>query len=194
MRIGLDIDGVMYQWDKTARYMLREVLPNSPYGGINSVLHNESEGWNWIQQQVAPEHWKWLWKEGVELGLFRYGHLYPGTIQAVRKLKERGHEVVLITHRPKSAVGDTLAWLGLMDFPISGLHLLTNQEPKSQVMPQCDAYLDDKPENVVDLAENTRARLIALRVQEWNHAFECPTDIIRVGGWGAFLEAVERFS
>jgi len=28
VRIGLDIDGVMYMWDKTARYMLRDVLPN----------------------------------------------------------------------------------------------------------------------------------------------------------------------
>jgi uncharacterized HAD superfamily protein len=187
MRIGLDIDGVMYKWDKTARYMLRDVLPNSPY---KATLQQDSESWNWIQTQVAPEHWEWLWTEGVKLGLFRYGHLYPGTIQAVRELAKR-HEVVLITHRPKSAVGDTLAWLGLLNLPLSGLHLLTNQEPKSLVHPQCDVYLDDKPENVVNLAEDTDAKLVCVMHQPWNRDWNEPHGITRVFGWTDFLSVVK---
>ncbi len=180
MRIGLDIDGVMYQWDKTARYMLRDVLPGSPY---KDVMKQESKGWDWIKDNVSPEHWEWLWTEGVRLGLFRYGHLYPGTIQAVRRLAEIG-EVVLITHRPKQAVTDTLAWLGLLNLPISGLHLLTAMEPKSSVRPACDIYLDDKPENVMDLSGLlTRwedGKLIYsggvyLMRRPWNESFPWPT-------------------
>jgi uncharacterized HAD superfamily protein len=176
----------MYKWDKTARYMLREVLPNSPYKD-SAVLKQEAKYWNWIPDQVAPEHWKWLWDEGTKLGLYRYGHLYPGTIQAVRRLAELG-EVVLITHRPKTAVSDTLAWLGLMDFPIAGLHLLTNMENKSTVLPHCDIYLDDKPENITDLHNNTKGLAILMR-QPWNQHY-----ITRaaVSGWPEFIAEVEH--
>jgi uncharacterized HAD superfamily protein len=184
VRIGLDIDGVMYKWDKTACYMLREVLPNSPY---KDTLKGDSLYWNWIPDQIAPEHWKWLWNEGVKLGLFRYGHLFPGTIQAVRRLAELG-DVVLITHRPKAAVGDTLAWLSLLNLPISGLHLLTNSEPKSLVMPQCDIYLDDKPENITDLHNNTKG-LAVLRRQPWNRDYITRAS---VENWDQFIAEVEH--
>jgi uncharacterized HAD superfamily protein len=188
MRIGLDIDGVMYKWDKTARYMLRDVLPNSPY---KELLKQESQGWDWIKDNVAPEHWEWLWTEGVRLGLFRYGHLYPGTIQAVRTLAERGHEIVLITHRPKQAVTDTLAWLGMLDLPISGLHLLTNQEPKSLVRPGCEVYLDDKPENVEDLYWKADGAVCLMR-RPWNKSYIPSTaNIVEIFTWDGFVTAVE---
>jgi len=190
MRIGCDIDGVMYCWDKTARYMLRDVLPNSPY---KKVLQQESQGWDWIEEQVAPEDWRWLWTEGIRLGLFRYGHLYPGTVQAIRRLAEIG-EVVLITHRPKEAVTDTLAWLSLLNLPVSGLHLLTNAELKSSVHPQCHVYLDDKPENFVDFRDRTNARLVVLMRRPWNAHFDAGwtnrTSVVQ--DWAGFVKEVEE--
>lgn len=192
MRIGLDIDGVMYKWDNTARYMLRNVLPDSPYKDDENLMH-EATYWNYIPDHVAPEHWEWLWKDGVKLGLFRYGNLYKGTIQAVRHLATLG-DVVLITHRPAQAVTDTLAWLGLMDLPIKGLHLLTNQEAKSGVRPYCDVYLDDKPENVEDLKRNTSAKLVCLREQPWNLNIPTGKSIRRVQGWATFMHLVESLS
>lgn len=168
MRIGLDIDGVMYKWDKTARYMLRDVLPNSPY---KEVLQQESQSWDWIKEQILPGHWAWLWKQGVELGLFRYGHLYPGTIQAVRELATIG-EVILITHRPKQAVNDTLSWLAHQNLPISGLHLLTNEENKGLVRPGVDVFVDDKPRNVQDVIENSDCSNVILMRRPWNQHFK----------------------
>lgn len=187
LRLGIDIDGVMYEWDRTARYMLRDVLPNSPY---KRTLQRESQGWDWIEEQIAPGHWQWLWTEGIRLGLFRYGHMYPGTIQAVRRLAEIG-EVVLITHRPKEAITDTLAWLGLLNLPLSGLHLLTNSEAKSIVRPTCDVYLDDKPDNIVDLAENTSAEQVCLMRRPWNKVWtpEEP-NITVVQDWDEFIGTV----
>jgi hypothetical protein len=190
VRLGIDIDGVMYKWDKTARYMLRDVLPGSPY---REVLQQESSSWDWIKEQVSPEHWRWLWTEGVRLGLFRYGHLYPGTIQAMRLLVKQGHEVVLITHRPQSAVPDTFAWLSWLNLPLAGLHLLTNAEPKSLVHPQCDVYLDDKPDNIEDLHLRTGARAVCLMRRPWNTMYtpDAPfTHIVKT--WGEFHSVVEN--
>lgn len=185
MRIGLDIDGCIYQWDRTARYLLREVLPNSPY---KEVLQQEAQSWDWIQEHVSKEHWQWLWTEGVRLGLFRYGFLCTGSVQAIRELAE-DHEIVLITHRPKQAVGDTLAWLGLMNLPIAGLHLLTNQEPKSGVRPACDVYLDDKPENVYDLNQNVGGSWVYLMDRPWNQLADWP-GAWTVKNWTEFVERV----
>lgn len=195
MRIGLDIDGVMYEWDKTARYMLREVLPNSPY---KDSLRTESQSWNYIQEMVLPEHWDWLWDEGVKLGLFRYGHLFPGTIQAVRALAQK-NEIIIITHRPKQAVNDTLDWLSYLKLPLTGVHILSNGEKKSSVLPHCDIYLDDKPENIVDYLLNTEAASV-LREQPWNRVYARSASwgmVSRhnykahaVNGWDGFAEAV----
>lgn len=190
LRIALDIDGVMYQWDKTARYMLREVLPNSPYKDL-PLLKQESSSWHYIQNHVSREHWDWLWVEGVRLGLFRYGHLYPGTIQAVRELATMG-EVSLITHRPKHAVDDTLAWLGYLKLPLSGVHLLTNQEPKSGVRPQFDVYLDDKVKNVNDLFRNTDGDVFLMK-RPWSSGGVEP-EVIQVTGWPEFLDEVRGLS
>lgn len=182
MRFGIDIDGVMYQWSKTARYMLREILPNSPYTQ-DGPLGNESTSWDYIQDNVAPEHWRWLWKEGVQLGLFRHGHLYPGTIKAIRQLAELG-DVIAITHRPKSAVPDTMAWLAYQQLPLAGVHILTNQEPKSSVE-KCDIYLDDKPANCIDL--NDTGGIVFKMARPWNTQFIWPDT---VATWPEFMSQV----
>lgn len=189
MRIGLDIDGVMYTWDRTARYMLRKVLPNSPY---IDTLREESQSWDWIKDKVSPEHWDWLWTEGIRLGLFRYGNLHTGTIQAVRRLAELG-EVILITHRPRAAVTDTLAWLAFLNLPLAGVHILTDQQPKSIVCPQCDVYVDDKWENVQDLYTNTHAKAVCLMRRPWN-AMMLPVmlDIPLVHDLGEVVKVVEE--
>lgn len=186
LRIALDIDGVIYQWDKTARYMLREVLPNSPYKD-SPVLKQDSSSWHYIQHHVSKEHWDWLWEDGVRLGLFRYGHLYPGSIQAIRELATIG-EVSLITHRPKRAVDDTLAWLGYLKLPLSGVHLLTNQEDKSTVRPQFDVYLDDKVKNVNDLYRNTSASVFLMK-RPWSSG-NVEYGVVEVHDWAGFLAEV----
>jgi 5'(3')-deoxyribonucleotidase len=184
VRIGVDIDGVMYEWSKTARYMLREILPNSPYTK-DGPLGVESQHWDYIQKHVAPEHWKWLWTEGVRLGLFRHGHMCPGTIEAIRKLSELG-DIIVVTHRPAAAVADTLAWLSYQRLPLSGIHILTNQEPKSSVA-KCDVFIDDKPENCEDLAAIGTAACLMDR--PWNqHSSYSP----RVYSWQDFEEKAIR--
>lgn len=188
-RFGIDIDGVCYQWSKTARYMLREVLPNSPYTK-DGPLGQESTHWNYIQDHVSPEHWAWLWNDGVRLGLFRHGHLYPGAIEGIRKLADVG-DVIIITHRPKSAVVDTLAWLAYQRLPLAGIHVLTNMEAKSGI--KCDVYIDDKPENCVDLSRNTSGRIF-LMSRPWNAEFarsaSLEWDVTPVPGWPEFVAAI----
>src|SRR3990167_3449312 len=134
VRFGIDIDGVLYQWDKTSRYMLRTMKGYAKDG----PLGQPSQSWNDIENHVSKEDWNWLWNSGVKLGLFRYGHLYTGAIEGVRSLAALG-DVVVITHRPRSAVQDTLDWLSYLKLPFTEIHLLTSGEKKSTI--KCHLYV-----------------------------------------------------
>jgi 5'(3')-deoxyribonucleotidase len=169
LRFGVDVDGVLYQWDKTARYMLRTMKGYSADG----PLGQPSTHWNSIQEHVSKEDWAWLWNSGVRLGLFRYGHLYTGAIEGVRALSGMG-DVVVITHRPRSAVQDTLDWLSYLKLPFTETHLLTSGQPKSQV-PHCDFYVDDKPDNISDFMVNTKGIACLMR-RPWNQGFAAPVE------------------
>lgn len=111
----LDVDGVLYHFERTARYLLRTVK------GYDN-LSEPSGSWDHIRERVSQKDWNWLWNHGVKLGLFRHGHLFTGAIEGVKALAEMG-DVVIITHRPKSAVQDTLDWLAYNRFQIGRAHV-----------------------------------------------------------------------
>lgn len=190
-RIGLDLDGVCYQWDKTARYMLRNIIdPFDLALGARKKLATESTSWDYIQEAVGPGAWRWLWTEGVRLGLFRFGHVVTGFPEGVRALNEFA-DVEIITHRPASAVMDTIDWIRInfQDFPPAGIHLLTHQEPKAEVRPAMDLYIDDKPQNCVELAEVGKVIMFARRWNEFPSLDQ--TRIPRVHGWLGWGGVVE---
>lgn len=180
LKVAIDADGVLYQWSKTARYMLRLYRGYSKTGPMGK----ESTSWDYIKENIDPEDWAWLWTEGVRLGLFRYGHLVQGCIEGVNKLA-LDNELVLITHRPKTAVKDTLDWLSYINLPFSGIHILTNQEPKSMV--EADILIDDKPENIDEWVNH--ARYAVMLDQPWNqHA----NVALRAKGWHEVVAYVEH--
>ncbi len=147
MRIAVDLDGVLYEWDKTARYMLRHYKNHARSGPMGTP----ATSWNYIEEHIPQADWKWLWTEGVDLGLFRYGHVVTGAQSAIRDMRTAGNTVIVATHRPASAVPDTIAWLDLFQkkeagVVFDGIHILTNGEPKHTVA--ADVLIDDKPANL----------------------------------------------
>lgn len=159
-RFGIDVDGVMYHFQKTYCYMM-----NTMKG--YSLDYEKWAYWNWPEDNGVTKHDKqWMWSKGVELGLFRYGHLYKGTIEAMRALNKLG-DIVIITHRPRNAVQDTIDWLSYNRLPVMEVHLLTEGQPKSNVA-ACDLYLDDKPENIEDFVQHYPRALSLLWRRPWN--------------------------
>lgn len=119
--------------------------------------------------------------------MFRHGHLYPGSIEAIRRLAQIG-DVVIVTHRPASAVPDTLAWLAYNQFPLRGVHILSNEQSKAGVGP-FDLFIDDKPENCAELVA-TGAR-VATPDRRWNRGRDIPA-VDRVYSWGEFVALAEK--
>lgn len=187
MRIGIDIDGVCYQWTKTARYMLREILPNSPYTK-DGPLGTECTEWDYIKHNISPEHNKWLWKEGIKLGLFRHGHLFPGTIKALRELDKLGR-LVAVTQRPERVAPETFEWIAFHQLPFREVHVLQG-ESKTTIEP-CDFFIDDKPENCAEIASAWPTSVVCMPDRPWNKSFDA-AGAIRVYSWDDFISIVRK--
>lgn len=167
-RVMLDLDGVVYQWERTARYMLRRYYAERPgYGFIPGALRSPSKHWDWIQDNVDDEAWNWLWTEGVRKGLFREGHIYTGAGEAIHEMSEFAN-IVVVTKRPAQAINDTLEWLAFRRWQISGFHFLTEDaDVKSSVQPEFEVYIDDSLAVMEDLNKNTSGTLI-MPDRPWN--------------------------
>jgi 5'(3')-deoxyribonucleotidase len=167
------MDGVLYEFERTARYMLRE------YRGVTVP---ESSRWDYLKDNVTRSDWRWLWKEGVSLGLFRYGHMVTGARIGLHRITGAGHSVCIVTHRPKHATADTVDWLSLYlkDIPYDGLSILSNQESKTSV--EADILIDDKPQNISDWVQEDRPALLFSRPWNTDHSTSHPL-VVRAVGW-----------
>jgi 5'(3')-deoxyribonucleotidase len=194
MRIGLDLDGVCYQWSATAQYMLRErMLARGETPPVE--LFQEPEYWDWIEDYTSPEDWSWLWSGAIEEGLYRYGHVVKGAIEGAQAISKLG-ETTVITARPKAAVHDTMAWLELMfnRVPLAGVVIQSDGQKKSEV-PGIDVYIDDAKHNLEELLDNTEAAVIQF-VQPWNEDFEprdtfSATRLFRAYNWREVVTQIE---
>lgn len=187
-RIMLDLDGTVYQWERTARYLLRRWYLEQGLG-VPEELSIPSTHYDYISTVVCPEAFQWLWSEGVERGLFRYGHIYTGASEAVHALAELG-ELHVITKRPPNAVNDTLDWLTFQRWPISNVITLTERgDKKSDVKPLCDVYIDDALEVLEDLHMNTSGAYVIAVDRPWNQGAPCDA---RAYSWDGVLEAARR--
>jgi uncharacterized HAD superfamily protein len=190
--IGLDLDGVCYDFDSIARYMLREWILSQGREVPERLLY-PSTHWDSIRECVTEDDWYWLWTSGVAAGLFRYGNVVSGAVAGAQELAQLG-QVVAITVRPVEAVHDTIVWLATMldKAPLSGVLIHSHGQAKSQVVPTPSVYVDDAVHNALDVIENTDAPVI-LFDQPWNHGFE-HNRVYRAHGWRDVVEAVTIIS
>lgn len=182
MKIAVDLDGVVYEWQRTYRYMMRE------YRGIDVGKQEAWDCWDYPDQFTSKEDRKWMWSEGVKLGLFRYGHMTTGSRVGLQALADRGHKFIIATSRPENAVTDTIDWVQLYfkDLPLVGISVLSNGEAKSQV--NASVLIDDKPENIVEWVETGRQAL--LFDQPWNWSTGPIGGARRCRGWREIVECL----
>lgn len=160
MRIAVDLDGVCYDFHRTYRYMLRE------YRGVK--MPPVEDCWDrWDAQEdygTAADH-EWMWNEGVDRGLFRYGHMIRGARRGLEALVDEGHHLAIVTHRPERAAPDTVDWLSLYmkGLPYT-LHILSNGENKTVI--NWHMIVDDKFDNILDARAKGRGGVLFSR--PWN--------------------------
>ena len=169
-RIGLDIDGVLYQFSKTAQYM---------FAKKEGLKYREDLPWDdstWDCGR-SDQDWEWLFSSDRADSVFRHGHLYSGAIEFVQGLDEIG-DVHIITKRPKTGVQATLDFFSFEKLPLTGFHLIGLDEKKSDV--KADIYIDDSLDNMNDLVDHTGSRLV-LMDRPWNQGWKREEHLGKIG-------------
>jgi uncharacterized HAD superfamily protein len=166
--LGIDIDGVVADFDTMAKNWIQEAF---------GYPHVPSDQWNFFLNYPDGKMVKRsFWANVENAHLMLDCEPIPGAVESIQRLWDDGFDIQFVTHRGENLAEDTEEWLASLDLPTT-VHYV---EDKWTV--GADVYLDDKPENVADiLANEADAYLMA---QPWNeHAQEhLPT----VKSWAEF--------
>lgn len=188
--VAVDLDGVCYEWHRTYIYMMKKYRGVEFPGDWRKWWVN----WNSPDSYTTAADRMWIWTEGVRLGLFRHGHVTRDAIVSLVELADTGNELIVCTHRPASAVRDTINWLdhhfgSLTPYPWSDVRILSGRQPKTTV--SADILIDDKDSNVYEWAEAGRQAIVFAR--PWNVGV-AGEGITRATGWADVVAAINGAS
>lgn len=182
MRLGIDLDGVVA--DFTSGWVQKY---NDEFDA--ELVPESLQTWNGMQEMThfpdMQEFWAWASGHGGD-SVFRHLETYDGATEALGRLTEEGHDVVILTTKPDWAVHDTFAWISDHRIPTKEVHILHR---KWRV--PCDVYLDDAPHQIHRIhIERPEAHMCRF-VRPWNAPVAGVHDIAE---WPHFVQLVTRLA
>ncbi len=182
MRLGIDLDGVVANFTKGwidfynrdfGTYL--KVEDATAWDGLTSITHFED---------MAAF---WRWTSNLDgRSLFWHLETFPGAVKALQDLDAEGHEIVIVTMKPRFAVDDTHQWIAAHQIPASEIHIL---EDKWRV--DCDVYLDDGPHILPGLLRHRPDRVVCRYVRPWNAPLPGAIDIRDFDEFRALVKRLE---
>ena len=176
MKVGLDLDGVLVDFDAGYREVLhivaRKVIPPDPPlvwdwprdHGITAA--QEQDAWHLIGQ--APDFWATLPD---------YVTFTPKICQRLVKVATK-HDVYFITDRPtRGAKQQTERWLRAHGLPESVL--ITPRKGLAAEALGLNVFVDDKPANCFDVRSHSPDARVYLQYRAWNRALQ-PTPELHI--------------
>ena len=142
MKIGYDVDDVLFDWLGTAHTY-------STNAGVNRNKIKSVTMWNCHDEYGCTlDEWLAAIYPMAPDGVYLSQPPLPGAVKSVKRVKDAGHEVHLITSRGAFVHGDiikrdTTAWVEQW-FPF--VDSLTFSSDKTH--PRTDWFLDDLPKNI----------------------------------------------
>lgn len=180
MRVGVDLDGVCYDFEESFRYYLWDFERFDYEDMPPSTRWEFYEDWGMDAKQFVD-----YCHAGVDAGvIFSHGRPFPGTREALEALKDHGHTIHIVTDRSFGSngrsEGATRAWLDQYKLPFDSLTF----SPDKTVV-RTDVFVDDKLQNYDALVHaGTRAYLFD---RPWN---QHPLPRKRVRSLAEFVEVV----
>ena len=182
MRLGIDLDGVVANFTKG--WM---TFYNRDFG--TDLKFEDSRNWGDL---VVLTHFEdmgefWEWSSDLD-GHSVFWHLetFPGAIDALNRLKDSGHDLVILTTKPTFAIDDTYDWIARQRIPATEVFILDDKW-----LVDCDVYLDDSPHVLPSLLAHRPERTVCRYVRPWNHPLP---GVIDVNDFDDFREVVDRMA
>ena len=157
MRIGIDIDGVLtdietFLADYGTKYCIENNLPIN----IKQVDYDETKTFNWTEEQTIK-----FWNKYI----IYYATKYPArefASEIIKKLKEEGHEIYIITARNDYGVPEE--YIGKMRSEIAPKWLEENKIVYDKIIyteesklpyvvgNYVELMIEDSPQNIIEIS------------------------------------------
>jgi phosphoglycolate phosphatase-like HAD superfamily hydrolase len=205
MRIGFDLDGTLADMQSALAQESRRLFPNIDPANLPSsaVLPAASEPPPVDPKREDPDfstnllttsQQRALWKAVCARENFweTLDEVEPGALSRLNRLsKERRWEVIFLTSRPESA-GDTAQiqshrWLSAHGFEAPSIFVVHGSRGKISAALALDVFVDDRPENCLDISIDSKARPILV----WRGGEENVPGSARQLGIGAVASIAE---
>lgn len=163
MRVGFDLDGVLYDFGNSVRRYLDSI--NRPYGWKDGA--DEPHTWNFFEYWgVTVEDFVQICHDGVDAGFIFSGPARPNAVEAVERVARLGHEIIIITDRsfgssPKNSENATTEWLAQHGIEYDELWFSPDK-----TVAQTDMFVEDKLQNY-DALRNAGVDTYLI-TREWN--------------------------
>jgi 5'(3')-deoxyribonucleotidase len=189
MRVGVDLDGVTYDFAGAYKRFAEIVEGHElPYPAGWDFPENQ---WGWTTEKYLDV----FGHSVLEGNVFWRGKPIEGAKEGIAKLRELGHEVVIVTHRdhPDPKVADamkraTLYWLQNHNIQVDAI-LFKGVKTNLGI----DILVDDAPHNIEAATE--AGEWVITFDQPWNaprHLSEQAQDrSFRAVGWSEVVRSVE---
>lgn len=200
LRIGFDLDGTvadMYSalHEEAIKLFGEEVLaksaykkaPPSPDGAEEppKAPEDDTSAAAMDELHLSARQQMQLWDHVKKIENFwtRLPELEPGIIARIAKAaRDRQWEVIFLTTRPSTAGEITQLqsqrWLDAHGFPYPSVMVVHRSRGKIADALQLDAFVDDRPENCLDIAVESKAKVILV----WHgHLKDVPAGAKRLG-------------
>ena len=158
MRLFVDVDGVLYDWEGYLREQASSLhiygMPQELTPEQCQALWQVSPDWDYLPRILGKENWDWVWanqnKIEAYLGPNNYGRTHW---EALHQLT-LSHEVYLVTSRPRDCWWQTYAWVA-QQHPQTQLQGILHTDDKvalAQAMLP-DVVVDDRPSQLTKYQE-----------------------------------------
>jgi len=148
MRVGIDLDGVCYDFAGSVReYLCNRVRTHKLADCPEATRWEFYEDWGLDTQAFLD-----TCRDAVNAGvIFSHGDPYPDVAEAFQIIRSAGHSIHIVTDRsfghPGASQHATARWLGRHNLAYDSITYTPDK-----TIAQVDAMIDDKPENYAALA------------------------------------------
>jgi len=183
LRIGFDLDGVLADMEaeliRQAEVLFGESMtrpvderppvdpgatPETPADAPESAPDNAAP---LLKLKLTERQQRRLWRhvESIENFWQTLGECEPGIVERLGRLaRERRWEIIFLTKRPESAGVtaqlQTQRWLESRGFELPSVYVVQGSRGRIAAALALDIVVDDRPENCLDVAVDSKARAI----------------------------------
>ena len=150
MRIGIDIDGVGFNFGDSCRRYLEQINQGHLWksGPTPEPYWDFFKDWGWTGAEFVD-----FCNRGADAGVIFSGPMRPGYKEMIDDIANMGHEIIIATDRPFGSTPDvsqrlTVEWLQQHEINYDELHFTADKTSA-----ECEMFIDDKVENIVALLD-----------------------------------------